>query len=347
MARDKGNNKKLTGRLLDWFDREGRSLPWRTKARRDPYKVWLAEIMLQQTTVAAVIPYFEKFLELYPDVKTLARASLEEILKNWAGLGYYARGRNLHKCANIVANDLNGRFPEAEKQLLALPGIGPYTAAAIAALAFGQPATVVDGNVERVMARLFAVPVPLPGAKSRLHDLAASLTPDDRPGDYAEALMDLGAAVCTPNAPDCPHCPLSGFCQAFKQGLQDTLPRRDKRKARPTRHGVVFWLEDQGRVLLRRRPEKGLLGGMLELPSTPWREGQKQSFHSHAPLDIQWTPVSGEVRHTFTHFHLRLTILKGHGHVKGGSWLKKDQLLAAGFPTVMNKVIARVLETRS
>jgi A/G-specific adenine glycosylase len=347
VARDKGNNKNLTARLLGWFDRERRSLPWRAKAKRDPYKVWLAEIMLQQTTVAAVIPYFEKFQGLYPDVKTLARAPLEEVLKNWAGLGYYARARNLHKCANIVAGKLNGYFPTTVKDLKELPGIGPYTAAAIAAFAFGVPATVVDGNVERVMARLFAVPVPLPGAKAKLYSLAAALTPHDRPGDYAEAVMDLGATVCTPNAPDCPHCPLRGFCLAFKHGLQDALPKRGIRKAKPTRHGVVFWLEDKGRVLVRRRPETGLLGGMLEFPSTPWQEGDIPSVHSHAPLDTQWTPVLKEVRHTFTHFHLRLTILTGQGHVKGGSWLEKDQLLAAGFPTVMNKVIARVLGTRS
>jgi len=344
VAANKGNNKNLTSQLLAWFDREGRTLPWRTKGKRDPYKVWLAEVMLQQTTVAAVIPYYAKFLKLYPDLKSLAAAPLEEVLKNWAGLGYYARARNLHKCAKLITGEMGGRFPEDQEGLLALPGIGLYTAAAIAALAFDVPATVVDGNIERVMARLFAVTAPLQKSKMKLHTLAKGLTPAGRPGDYTEALMDLGATVCTPGKPACPACPLQGFCRAYEKGIQETLPRREKPKPKPTRSGVVFWLEHQGRVLVRRRPEKGLLGGMLELPSTPWREDAITEAGGHVPLETEWTLVPGEVRHTFTHFHLRLNILKGQGHLKGEQWLEKDRLLEAGFPTVMNKVIKKVLE---
>jgi len=343
MAGIKGNNKKMKRSLLAWFDMEGRVLPWRSGGRRDPYKVWLAEIMLQQTTVTAVIPYYEKFLKLYPDLKALAGTAREEVLKNWAGLGYYARARNLHKCACLVAGDMGGRFPENEAGLRALPGIGPYTAAAIAALAFDKPATVVDGNVERVMARLFYVTEPLPKSRKKLHALASELTPAGRPGDYAEALMDLGATVCTPKKPTCFACPLKEFCRAYEEGLQEELPKRLKTKAKPTRKGVVFWLENKGRVLVQRRPEKGLLGGMLEFPSTPWQE-EAPAAKDHAPLDTEWTPVPGEVRHTFTHFHLHLGILRGRGPAPNGEWLEKDQLIDAGFPTVMKKVIRKVLE---
>lgn len=330
---------KIALNLLAWFDKSGRTLPWRTRGKRDPYKVWLAEIMLQQTTVAAVIPYYRKFLDLYPDVRTLAQAPLEEVLHHWAGLGYYARARNLHACANVVARDNGGKFPETEAGLLKLPGIGAYTAAAIAAIAFDEKTTVVDGNVERVASRLFAVTAPLPKSKTKLKTLTSTLTPEQRPGDFAEAMMDLGATVCTPKSPDCKACPVGDLCQGFEKGIQDTLPRRDKAKPRPVRRGFVYWLEDNGKVLVRRRPEKGLLGGMLELPTSVWVEGDP----GHAkPAGGKWQKLDGTIGHTFTHFHLELEVFKGQGPAEG-QWIAKDELLSAGFPTVMKKVIRKVL----
>ncbi len=347
MAKLSKPGKNLPNRLLRWFDNWGRTLPWRQGAPRNPYLVWLSEIMLQQTTVAAVIPYFEKFIKLYPDVYTLANASKDEVLSHWAGLGYYARARNLHKCAKIIASDFGGIFPKTEAGLKALPGIGPYTAAAILAIAFGQPTTVVDGNIERIMARLFRVKDPWPKSKKKLHALAKGLTPELRPGDYAEALMDLGATICTTKAPDCPACPLQGDCLAFQEGLQTTLPIRERPREKPTRRGIVFWLEDNGHVLVQRRPDKGLLGGMLEFPSTPW--GQEEispgAAKPFAPVKTEWHPVAGEVRHTFTHFHLRLKVLKGVTKATGhnGQWLREKDLINAGFPTVMKKVAQHVL----
>ena len=330
--------------LLAWFGREGRRLPWRTKAKRDPYRVWLSEVMLQQTTVTAVIPYFQKFLKLYPTVGDLAAAPLEDVLKHWAGLGYYARARNLHKCAREIVEKRAGRFPETEAELRALPGIGAYTAAAMAAIAFGESAAVVDGNVERVMARLYAVKTPLPKAKPKLKALAAKLTPEKDAGVYAEAIMDLGATVCTPTSPACPRCPWMKACKAYANGLQESLPKRTPPKQRPVRHGTVFWLENKGRVLVRRRPPTGLLGGMLEIPSSEWKEIKTglPAARKAAPAKTDWRLLDGTVEHTFTHFHLVLRVMKGEGQT-GGQWMKKEELLEAGFPSVQKKVIRKVL----
>jgi len=346
--------------LLAWYDRHRRKLPWRALPGEgsDPYAVWLSEIMLQQTTVTAVKPYYEKFLGRWPTVHDLARAAVEDVMTAWAGLGYYARARNLHACAKTVSKDYGGVFPDTEEGLLELPGVGPYTAAAIAAIAFGKRAVVVDGNVERVMARVFAVTEPLPGVKPKLKDLADSLTPKKRAGDYAQAVMDLGATVCTPKSPACVICPWNKECEGRKRGIAETLPRKAKKAATPIRHGVAFWLERaDGAVLLRRRPTKGLLGGMMEIPSTAWRTAKWSAEEAtpHAPVsDIagnRWEPLDGLVGHTFTHFHLELTVLAARLSAKQaaaveGVWEKADRLETQGLPTVMKKVALHALKSR-
>lgn len=348
------DGKRLSDGLLVWYDVEGRDLPWRVKGgqRADPYRVWLSEVMLQQTTVAAVMDYFAVFVRLWPRIEDLANAPLDDILVRWAGLGYYARARNLHRCAQVVAFEKGGHFPQAEKDLLELPGVGPYTAAAISAIAFGGHAVVVDGNVERVMARLFAETDPLPGVKSRLRDRAASLTPSVRPGDYAQAVMDLGATVCTPRKPACGLCPWQADCLGRKGGIAESLPARTPKADKPTRRGVAFWLErSDGSVLLRRRPEKGLLGGMMGVPSTPWRAEvwSQQDALAEAPATATWRVIPGVVRHTFTHFHLELDVWAGTvatGSDVEGTWAHPSALDDHALPTLMRKVIRLALEHR-
>jgi A/G-specific adenine glycosylase len=312
--------------------------------------VWLSEIMLQQTTVVTVVPYFRKFLARWPSVSALAAAPLDHILVEWAGLGYYARARNLHKCAVIVAQSLDGVFPRSEVELRRLPGVGDYTAAAIAAIAYGQPAVVMDGNIERVVARLFAVTEPLPGAKTVLKELAASLTPHQRPGDYAQAAMDLGATVCTPRNPACVLCPWRDSCAACRQGVAEDLPVKPAKEARPTRHGVAFWAQRKdGSVLMRRRPEQGLLGGMMEIPSTDWRPVPWDLDEAllRAPAAARWRALPGMVSHSFTHFHLRLTVLAGQPlspqERTEGFWCPLAGLDDKALPTVMRKVVRHVL----
>ncbi|AUH33630.1 A/G-specific adenine glycosylase [Paracoccus tegillarcae] len=289
--------------LLDWYDRHGRVLPWRVPPGggvADPYRVWLSEIMLQQTTVAAVKAYFERFTARWPTVRDLAAADDAEVMGEWAGLGYYARARNLLACARQAS--AAGGFPTTRDGLQALPGIGPYTAAAIAAIAFDHPETVVDGNVERVVARLFAVTEPMPGSKPRLRDLAATLTPQHRPGDFAQAMMDLGATICTPRSPACGICPLIDDCAARAQGLAAELPRRAPKAPKPTRTGIA-WVGIAGdHLLVERRPDKGLLGGTLAFPSTGW-----DGSDLPPPAAATWQDV-GQVRHVFTHFNLILTV---------------------------------------
>lgn len=343
----------LGRRLLGWYDRHRRDLPWRAPpgATADPYRVWLSEIMLQQTTVTAAAPYFDAFTRTWPTVAALAAADLQEVLVAWAGLGYYARARNLHRCAQVVAGTLGGRFPDTESALLDLPGVGAYTAAAIAAIAFDRPATVVDGNVERVVARLFAVETPLPAAKPALRTLAATLTPSVRPGDHAQAMMDLGATVCTPRRPRCMLCPLADGCAARAAGIAEALPRRAAKADKPTRRGTAFWLiDDAGAVLLRRRAEQGLLGGMTEVPSTEWLEGEPPAaaaVAAAAPLATDWHRLAGAVRHTFTHFHLELVVLAGRAGAgresAPGFWVPVDRLGEHALPSVMRKVVRHAL----
>jgi A/G-specific adenine glycosylase len=344
----------LPALLLDWYGRHRRVLPWRFAPGEvaDPYRVWLSEIMLQQTTVATVGPYFQNFLDRWPTVKDLAAADLDDVLRAWAGLGYYARARNLHKCAVAVASLHGGRFPDTEEGLLSLPGIGAYTAAAIMAIAFDKPATAMDGNVERVMARLHAVTDPLPGSKPTLRAHAASLVPDRRPGDYTQALFDLGATICAPRKPRCILCPWTAACEARKQGIAEDLPAKTAKAAKPTRRALAFVLTDaHGHVALRRRPEKGLLGGMMEVPTTPWEAAPAPTLAAsrlHAPLaGIDWSPLSGIVRHTFTHFEFEITVVTGRAAGAGGAadliWVAPDGLGDEALPTVMMKILRHAL----
>jgi len=335
--------------LLGWYDRHRRVLPWRAAPGRktDPYRVWLSEIMLQQTTVVTVGPYFMRFLARWPDVGALAEASLDEILQEWQGLGYYARARNLHRCARVVVAEHGGCFPDTEAALRELPGIGAYTAAAIAAIAFDRRAVVVDGNVERVVARIYALETPLPAAKPELRRLADGLTPDARAGDFAQAMMDLGATICVPAKPNCQICPVRDFCRATKEGHPARYPLRVPKPARPLRKGVVFWLERaDGAVLLRRRPEEGLLGGLMEFPSTDWR-GEAWSIQealASAPCRAAWQYVAGIVTHGFTHFELELTVVRARlGRGKpAGVWVQPDALGRHALPTLMRRVAAHM-----
>jgi A/G-specific adenine glycosylase len=341
-----GNTHRMARALLEWYDRHRRSLPWRAKAgiTADPYHVWLSEIMLQQTTVPAVKPYYETFLRRWPTVADLAEADIHDVMAAWAGLGYYARARNLHKCAAIVTERHGGRLPDSEAALRELPGIGRYTAGAIAAIAFGRQATILDGNVERVVSRIHRVQAPLPKAKPELWVLAETLTPEERPGDYAQAIMDLGATICTPQKPACSLCPWRADCEAFKAGDQETYPRKAPKAERPQRYGVAFWIvNEQGEVALRRRPPSGLLGGMLEPPGTDWvdKPAGKAAALRKAPLTAEWRWSEGLVRHVFTHFALELqvatTVVKGRP-LKDAHWIPIDQLGTVALPSLMRKV---------
>lgn len=307
--------------------------------------------MLQQTTVAAVKEYFLKFTSAWPDVHALADAELDDVLRAWAGLGYYARARNLHKCAGIISKEHSGQFPRSAPELQKLPGIGPYTAAAIAAIAFDEPCAAVDGNVERVLARYYAIETPLPDAKPEVKNRAEALVPPQRAGDFAQALMDLGATICAPRKANCLICPWSQNCQGRILGLAETLPRKAPKKAKPTRFGTCFWVESgDGAVLLRRRPERGLLGGMMEIPSTNWVESRPDNPAAEAPFEGHWRHLKERVNHTFTHFHLELEIWMAEAPpadktLPGGDfrWVAKPELAAEALPSVMRKVCAAVL----
>ena len=336
----------MAAELLAWYDRHGRALPWRKKGsdRADPYQVWLSEIMLQQTTVPAVKPYFERFLMRWPRVEDLAAADIHDVMAAWAGLGYYARARNLHKCAVQVTLRHAGRFPDTEAALRDLPGIGAYTAAAIAAIAFRRRATILDGNVERVMSRLHRVATPLPKAKVELRALADQLTPEERPGDYAQAIMDLGATICTPTKPACSLCPWMGDCAAFAKGDQERYPKKAPKAERPLRFGVAFWImNERGEVALKRRPPSGLLGGMLEVPGTDWNATapSRATALRKGPIKAAWRWSEGTVRHVFTHFALELRVaaasVKGRP-IKDALWTPIDRLGEAALPSVMRKV---------
>ena len=342
--------------LLAWYDRYRRVLPWRARRgeQPDPYRVWLSEIMLQQTNVKTVAPYYAKFLTRWPTVEALGGASLDGVLRAWAGLGYYARARNLHVCAKAVAENHRGKFPASLEGLRALPGIGEYTAAAVAAIAFDAPAVPVDGNVERVVARLFAVEQALPAAKPAIKRLAASLLPPERSGDFAQALMDLGATICSPKRPACALCPWNGPCAAFARGDQETFPRKAPKREGRKRFGAAFVaLRADGCVLLRSRPEKGLLGAMTEVPGSDWaHDFDPAGALEAAPrfkTKLKWRQRPGGVRHVFTHFPLDLTVFvapaaRGTRAPQGARWVKLADLPGEALPSVMRKVLGHALE---
>ncbi len=328
----------LRAALLAWYDAGARTLPWRagpgSAARADPYRVWLSEVMLQQTTVPHATPYFLRFTGRWPTVGDLANAPDAELMAAWAGLGYYARARNLLACARAVASEHGGEFPDTEAGLLALPGVGAYTAAAVAAIAFDRPANVVDGNVERVMARLFAVETPLPAARAELKRLAASLVAGHRPGDWAQALMDLGATVCRPRSPVCPACPLTVWCHACASGEPDRYPLKTKKADRPRRFGTAYVLRDgAGRVALVQRPPKGLLGGMMGLPTGDWTATGSEVA---PPIAADWRDA-GAIEHVFTHFALTLSVRVADGE-GDFLWTPEDEALKA-LPTVFAKAL--------
>ena len=337
------SSPNFAARLLGWYDLSARNLPWRYPpgggAVPDPYRVWMAEVMLQQTTVAAVTGYFERFVARWPTVADLAAADDADVMAAWAGLGYYARARNLLACARAVVEDHGGVFPDTEAALRALPGVGDYTAAAVAAIAFGRPATVVDANIERVMARHRLIETPLPGAKREIRAELDPLVPPDRPGDFAQALMDLGAGVCTPRAPLCGLCPLMADCRARGRADIERLPVKPPKRTKPQRYGVAWWIEDAGRLWLVRRPAKGMLGGMRALPGGDWTDA--------APAEIGIARVD----HGFTHFDLRLTLVaRGSELAAGeGEWWPVSALDAAGLPTLYRKLaeefLGKMLET--
>lgn len=333
--------------LLDWYDAHRRALPWRAPpgVRQDAYAVWLSEIMLQQTTVATVQDYYRNFLARWPTVEALAAAPLAGVLAAWAGLGYYARARNLHACAVCITQDHGGRFPQEESALLQLPGIGPYTAAAIAAIAFDRSCVAVDGNVERVMARLHMIETPPRQARALVRDKAQAMLPSVRAGDFAQALMDLGATVCTPRAPSCDRCPLSMFCQACREGAQDRYPVREKKARKPHRRGAIFILLNDDLAFVQQRPPRGLFGGMSAFPATPFTQDVvPEAQKNHAPCPARWR-AAGIVSHVFTHFSLEATVFVariGARHTflrasTSGRWVACAKLADEGLPTLMRK----------
>jgi A/G-specific adenine glycosylase len=353
-VRDKSCTQASAADLLAWYDRHRRVLPWRAKAGEtaDPYRVWLSEIMLQQTTVTAVVPYYARFLERFPDVFALAAAPIEDVLKAWAGLGYYARARNLHACARDVVAVHGGTFPRSEQELAALPGIGPYTAAAIAAIAYDLKATAVDGNVERVVTRLYAVEAELPAAKGEIRALAAGLTPDRRSGDFAQAMMDLGATICTPQKPACALCPWIEPCVGRRRGDADTFPRKAARKEGRLRSGAAFVaVTTDGRILVRTRPDKGLLGGMTEVPGSDWSHDFDASRAREAAPPLAkavWRRVAGTVTHVFTHFPLELVVYATRVPTsttapEGMRWIALDAVAGEALPNLMRKVVAHAI----
>jgi A/G-specific adenine glycosylase len=347
----KPKKNDLSARLLAWYDVHRRTLPWRApKGRRaDPYRVWLSEIMLQQTTVQAVASYYRTFLERWPTVQELAAAPQDDVLAAWAGLGYYARARNLHAAAKRVADDMGGVFPKTAEALRALPGIGAYTSGAIAAIAYDERQAAVDANAERVIARLYAVETPLPKAKTELHARTLALVPA-RAGDFAQALMDLGSAICTPKRPDCGNCPWQQDCAAWRRGIQETLPRKAPKPARPLRRGAAFVAVDaSGAVLLVKRPDSGLLASMLEPPQGPWAEDfpSKDQAARQAPFAGAWKKRAGVVRHGFTHFELEIEVYSAafaKRPLTNGRWVAPDKLRSVALPTVMRKIVEHGLD---
>ena len=334
--------------VLAWWDQNRRELPWRARPGEaaDPYRVWLSEILLQQTTAAGAAPYFLDFTRRWPDVRALAAAPMEEIMSAFAGLGYYSRARNLHACAKAVA-DAGGVFPSDEVELRALPGVGPYTAAAVAAIGFGRPAAPVDGNIARILSRLFAHQTPIPANRAAIDEAARALTPMGRPGDYAQALMDIGATICRPRNPDCARCPLRGVCLAVRAGQPERYPSRPEKRPRPEKVGAAFYaVRPNGAFLARRRPPKGLLGSTMELPGGTWQVGDIDGVdEEQAPFAAAWVRLPEEIEHVFTHFSLRLALFGAEAYFTeppaGHVWIAPNEIGEAGFSGLMRKAAER------
>mgnify|MGYP002631390748 CR=1 FL=1 len=343
---------KISTQLLKWYDTHQRNLPWRAQCGHiaEPYHIWLSEIMLQQTTVAAVRSYFEKFLTKWPNIQALADAPEEDVLAAWAGLGYYARARNLIKCAKIITRDHNGIFPRNESDLKKLPGVGDYTAAAIAAIAFSRKAVVVDSNVERIVSRLVQIKTPLPAGKKDIKAATAEITPNKRAGDFAQAMMDLGSSICSPKAPKCHDCPLKTACGAYATSDMENYPVKAPKKLRPTRRALVYFIEVDGYILLERRPDKGLLGGMPGLLGDEWIEQDGETAFKYrainAPFNAEWSLVDGTSKHTFTHFHLETKLLRAKLDARPASnhlWVPRDEVMDYGLPTVFKKMVKLII----
>lgn len=353
------NFEQIEARLLAWYDAQGRELPWRLKnpqnnERPNPYFVWISEIMLQQTTVAAVKPYFLRFIEHFADVHSLASAPIDQVLHLWQGLGYYSRAHNLHKCANIISEQLGGIFPTSEIELLKLPGIGTYTAAAIASIAYDAPTLPVDGNIIRVISRILAIETPMPALKKLIEDVIKNFIPSSRSGDFAQALMDLGATICQPKSPLCLSCPLNQNCEAYRNGIAEILPRPAEKPIKQIRYGTIFWiLNEEGQILIRKRMEKGLLHGLMEFPSTPWIgvPWAKNEALKHMPIigDYNLTYTGETVRHVFTHFTLNLEIvivkfknIPQREISPEAVWTNAQAFSQFAFPNLMQKVIKKM-----
>ncbi|WP_017670313.1 A/G-specific adenine glycosylase [Blastomonas sp. AAP53] len=357
---DEPKTSPVAADLLAHYDAHARDLPWRVApadrragVRPDPYRVWLSEVMLQQTTVAAVTGYFDRFVTRWPTVDALAAAPDEDVLAAWAGLGYYARARNLIACVRTVAAGHGGQFPDTEAGLRTLPGIGDYTAASVAAIAFDRPSAVVDANVERVTARLYAIETPLPAARTEIRARVAALVPADRPGDFAQAMMDLGATVCTPRNPSCLLCPLAQHCAARAAGIAESLPVKLPKKPRPQRTGTAWWIEQDGKVLLVQRPGSGMLGGMRALPDDGW--SARGDGNAEPPMTGQWQRIDAAVAHVFTHFSLDLALALYRGpqidkvafeNLNGAIWWPVDNIAGAGLPTLFAKAAAVAIQHR-
>ena len=345
----KAKRKAIVARTLAWWDRNRRALAWRAEPGEapDPYRVWLSEVLLQQTTAQTATPYYQAFIAQWPEVQDLARAPLEAVMSAFAGLGYYSRAWNLHACAKEIARR-GGRFPSEEAALRALPGIGAYTAAAIAAIAFGRKTLPVDGNIARILARLIALEEPIARARAEIASVAGALAPDERAGDFAQALMDIGATLCRPRAPACGACPLAPDCAAFRAGTPEAYPRRAENKARPSRRGAVFFARrSDGAFLACRRPPRGLLASTIELPGTPWTsKGSDGGLAEAAPVSARWRRLPGEVGQVFTHFALSLTVYAAEfdGAAPAGCfWVEPEAVAAAGFSSMMRKAVEHAL----
>ena len=342
------NYNNFSKKVLNWYNLNKRDLPWRYKGntKKDPYKVWISEIMLQQTTVSAVIPYYNKFIAKWPNIKRLSLANIDEVLDFWSGLGYYRRARNLHLTSKIINNKFNGIFPIKEIEILDLPGIGEYTSAAIRSIAFDKRDTVVDSNIERIMTRVFYLKDPINKIKKEIKECAKKLTPDKKNGDYIQALMDIGSTICLPKNPLCELCPVIKFCEAKKNASEDTVPLKIKKKIKPTRKGSVYWIvSSDNKVLLKRRVDSGILPGMLEFPSYGWSVDSNEDIDKKILSIEDFKRKKGKVTHQFSHFNLLLTVYeKKEFNVNDidGMWVAKKDLDNLGLPTLMKKVFNHI-----